>query len=119
MEKFNDALLAKLSWRILTNPSSLLVRILTGKYYKLKPFLECTVPKSASHGWHELLIRRDLWKINLGKVIGYGEYTYIWGEPWIYLTKPLTPMDPPTENTTSWKVSNLLLPNQRSGMSRW
>lgn len=34
IETFNDALLAKLSWRIFKNPESLLAQVLRGKYGK-------------------------------------------------------------------------------------
>lgn len=41
---FNDALLAKLSWRILNNPNCLLARTLAGKYYHHSSFLEGSIP---------------------------------------------------------------------------
>lgn len=37
---FNKALLAKQSWRILTNPKSLLAKVLKGKYYPHDSFLQ-------------------------------------------------------------------------------
>lgn len=47
---FNDALLAKISWRILKNLSCLLARCLLGKYCQDSSFLSCKVAASASHG---------------------------------------------------------------------
>ncbi|KAL9299049.1 hypothetical protein AtNW77_Chr2g0227291 [Arabidopsis thaliana] len=47
---FNDALFAKVSWRILKTPSCLLARILLGKYCKTTSFLDCGVAASSSHG---------------------------------------------------------------------
>ncbi|XP_013728385.1 uncharacterized protein LOC106432094 [Brassica napus] len=38
--QFNDATLAKISWRILKDPNSLLARIVIGKYCMRTPFLE-------------------------------------------------------------------------------
>lgn len=40
IEQFNDALLARISWKILHYPQSLLSRVLLGKYCNEKPFLE-------------------------------------------------------------------------------
>lgn len=38
IEKFNDALLAKLAWRVLKFPESLLSQTLLGKYCHSTPF---------------------------------------------------------------------------------
>ncbi|KAL9840592.1 hypothetical protein AtNW77_Chr2g0230401 [Arabidopsis thaliana] len=59
---FNDALLAKVSWRILTKPSCMLAKILLGKYCKTTSFLDCKASNSASHGWRGICIGRDLLK---------------------------------------------------------
>lgn len=74
---FNDALLAKLSWRILTNLECLLAKTLLGKYCINTSFLECKPPTSASHGWKEVLIGKELLKVKLGMVIGNGENTRV------------------------------------------
>lgn len=58
--QFNDALLAKLSWRILKNPTSILARMLFEKYCLHSPFLEVQPPSCASHGWRGILVGRDL-----------------------------------------------------------
>lgn len=54
--QFNDAMLAKISWRILQNPSSLLAKILLGKYCNRTNFLEVASPSVASHGWRGILL---------------------------------------------------------------
>lgn len=46
IEKFNDALLGKLVWRILSNPDPLLSQILLGKYCHDITFLDASVPGS-------------------------------------------------------------------------
>ncbi|XP_056848923.1 uncharacterized protein LOC108820218 [Raphanus sativus] len=67
---FNQALLAKIAWRILTAPNCLLARVLTGKYCHKKSFLDVKVPAVCSHGWRSILHGRDLLQENLGKAIG-------------------------------------------------
>lgn len=39
LKQFNQAMLAKISWRILKHPNSLLSRVLKGKYFKGRDFL--------------------------------------------------------------------------------
>ncbi|CAA7021818.1 unnamed protein product [Microthlaspi erraticum] len=60
IQSFNDALLAKLSWQILTNPNFLLVRVLQGKCCKDHHILDVPTSNSSSHGWRGVLIGRDL-----------------------------------------------------------
>ena len=107
---FNDALLAKVSWRILTSPSCLLARILLGKYCRSSSFLDCTVASYSSHGWRSICMGRDLIKSNLGKVIGSGSDTLVWDEPWISLSSPTTPMGPSPELFSGMTVDHLICP---------
>lgn len=86
--QFNDALLAKLAWRMLKEPSSLLTKTLRGKYCLHSSFLEVHTPSSASHGWRGLLIGRDLLLKGLGWAIGSGREVGIWNEPWLSTTEP-------------------------------
>jgi len=50
LQCFNDALLAKLSWQILTKPTCLLAKLLLGKYCHKSSFLDSKTPASSSHG---------------------------------------------------------------------
>ncbi|KAL9299277.1 hypothetical protein AtEden1_Chr2g0230831 [Arabidopsis thaliana] len=92
---FNKALLAKISWRLLTKPSSLIAKVLVGKYCKFSTLLNCSVPNTPSHVWLSICLGRDLLKAQLGKLIGSGETTHIWRTPWLSLVSPLSPMPPP------------------------
>lgn len=73
METFNDALLAKQSWRILKHPSSLLSRVLLGKYCSSQSFMECSSPSQPSHGWKSILAGREIIKKGCRWIIGSGE----------------------------------------------
>lgn len=86
--QFKDALLAKLSWRLLKDPSSLLARTLFGKYCLYSPFLEVQAPSIASHGWRGLLVGRDLLAKGVGWALGSGHTINIWNEAWLSTSEP-------------------------------
>ena len=109
--QFNDAMLAKLSWRILKEPSSLLAKIVLGKYCINSSFLDVKVPASASHGWRGLLVGRDLLVKGLGWAIGSGNEVEIWKEPWLSTVEPMCIMGPPTEENRNWRVNKLMKPS--------
>lgn len=62
IEQFNDALLAKLTWRILKFPHSLLAQILTGKYCYSSSVMEASIPQNASHGWRGIMAGKEVLK---------------------------------------------------------
>ncbi|KAL0800742.1 hypothetical protein Bca101_055917 [Brassica carinata] len=110
LETFNDALLAKIGWRILRNPNSLVAQVLLGKYCKDTSFWECSAPNSASHGWKSILAGREILKLGTGWEVGNGESINLWTEPWLSLDSPTMPIGPPTEGQTHFTVSDLLCP---------
>lgn len=110
IEAFNDAFLAKLGWRILNNPDSLLAKILLGKYCHSSSFLDCSSPSSASHGWRGILIGRDLLCKGISWSIGDGSLVRVWQDPWLSLTLPQVPIGPPTLHNSSMLVKDLLCP---------
>ncbi|XP_023640352.1 uncharacterized protein LOC111831073 [Capsella rubella] len=79
---FNEALLAKQSWRVLTEPAGLLAIVLQGKYCQVDEYLEVKCHVAASHGWRSILIGRDLLKKQLGWAIGNGKSVKAWTDPW-------------------------------------
>lgn len=107
---FNDALLAKIGWRILKNPTCLLARCLLGKYCQSETFLKCQAPSSSSHGWRGVLMGRDLLKNQLGWMVGSGESIEIWSEPWLSHCEQVRPFGPAPEHLQHLKVSDLFLP---------
>ncbi|XP_048621914.1 uncharacterized protein LOC111212914 [Brassica napus] len=108
IQLFNQALLAKQAWRILTKPDSLLARILLGKYCHKKHFLDAMVPATCSHGWRSILHGRDLLKENLGKAIGNGQTTKLWKDSWISTKKHIKPYGPIPKEALDLTVSDLL-----------
>lgn len=108
---FNDALLAKISWRIIKNPSCLLARVLLGKYCKGKSFLSIQPTNASSHGWKSVLVGRNLLTPHLGWIVGTGKEINVWNDPWLSSTEQLRPIGPVPEHLQDLKVSDLMLEN--------
>lgn len=108
IQLFNQALLAKQAWRILTTPNCLLARVLMGKYYHKESFLKVQVTTSCSHGWRSILHGRSLLSEGIGKVIGNGENTKVWSDSWISLNENIKPCGPVLEQDLDLTVADLL-----------
>lgn len=113
IQVFHTALVAKQAWRIITNPDCLLARVVKGKYCTKAHFLNVPEAKSISHGWRGILAGRDLLATNLGKVIGNGEGTRVWKDPWLSTELPMVPIGSATETAQDLFVSDLMCRGRR------
>uniref|UniRef100_M4DVU8 Reverse transcriptase zinc-binding domain-containing protein n=1 Tax=Brassica campestris TaxID=3711 RepID=M4DVU8_BRACM len=105
---YNDSLLAKLGWRIMHNPDSLLTKVLKGKYFPDCSFLESSVKTGASHGWTSVMAGKAVLEKGLGYLVGNGENIKVWSDPWLSPSKPETPIGPPTLANQNLLVADLL-----------
>ena len=78
IQLFNQALLAKQAWRLLTNPRSLLAIILLGKYCQKQFLLQVEAPTACSHAWRSILHGIDLLRGHIGKAIDNVQTTRVW-----------------------------------------
>ncbi|VAI29049.1 unnamed protein product [Triticum turgidum subsp. durum] len=73
MAIFNQAMLGKQCWRLLTEPNSLCAQVLRGRYYPNGDFWTAQCPRSSSYVWRSImhgkkLIRKGiLWRVGNGK----------------------------------------------------
>lgn len=111
MKATHHMLLAKLSWRIIKNPSGLLARCLLGKYCKESNFLSVQATKTSSHGWKSVLVGRNLLIKTLGWTVGCGTEINVWNHPWLSSSEQLRPFGPVPEHLQSLTVSELMLEN--------
>ncbi|CAL1408424.1 unnamed protein product [Linum trigynum] len=93
-EQFNQALLAKIGWRILTEPDSLLAQVYRGKYFPNGTFLQATARSRPSWGWQSVLFGRQLLERGLRWQIGNGKSASLLHSNWI----PQLQLDPPVVN---------------------
>lgn len=83
LECFNLAMLAKQAWRLVTDPDSLLSRILKARYYPRGTYFTADVGERPSHTWRGILAARNGLSQGLRKRIGNGLDTAIWGDFWV------------------------------------
>jgi hypothetical protein len=123
---FNEALLAKQGWRIVTQPDSLVAKVLKAKYFPKSNFLEATLGNKQSYTWRSILQARWILKRGCYWNIGNGEHVHIWRDNWIptqngfkiwskqkedcqhKLVKDL--IDPNTHNWNHFTIDHLFLP---------
>ena len=110
IETFNDSLIGKIGWRLISNPESLLAHVLLGKYAWKSSFMDCSVPSAASHGWRSIIVGRELLRKGLSWTVGNGEDIRVWQDPWISCDTSTTPFGPPTLMSIDLRVSDLLCP---------
>lgn len=86
---FNQAMLAKQSWRIIKNPESLLSKIMGGKYLCHENFMRAKLGKNCSYVWSSIMWGSKLfgkgykWRIGNGSMVTFGS------NPWILVKKTI------------------------------
>jgi hypothetical protein len=88
LELFNQAMLGRQCWCLLTDPSSLCARVLKGRYFPNYDFWSAFCPCSASYTWRSILHGRDLVRKGALWRIGNGLSINIMKDYWIPGTIP-------------------------------
>lgn len=83
LERFNLALLATQTWRLVTNPYSLLARILKARYIPRESFFMPTVGDRPSTTWRSILQARGRLLTRICKRIGNRLFTSILSNFWL------------------------------------
>lgn len=98
MAHFNYALLAKQGLRLLHNNSSLVARVLKGRYYPRTSFMQARLGHNCSYTWRSLMGARHILTDGCIWHIGDGSSVNIWEDRWLSCSdhkRPITP--PPTD----------------------
>jgi hypothetical protein len=80
---FNQAMLGKQCWRLISEPTSLCARVLKGRYYPNTDVLSAVKPKSSSFTWRSILFGRELLLRGLRWGVGNGDSIRIMTDSWI------------------------------------
>nr|DAD41264.1 TPA_asm: hypothetical protein HUJ06_015587 [Nelumbo nucifera] len=111
---FNKALLAKTAWRIITNPNSLLTRVLKAKYFLEVSFLNAKARRGCSLGWKNICMGKKILTKGVYWKVGNGNNIKIWLDPWIpSITGFKIPLNCP-HNCNLEVVADLIDPNTKN-----
>ncbi|XP_022145149.1 uncharacterized protein LOC111014663 [Momordica charantia] len=105
---FNQAMLAKQSWRILRHPTSPLVKTLRGKYFRTGSFLKAKLGNSPSYAWRSILWERELFEKGYQWRVGNGYSISIGLDSWIHRDSPYRPVFTPSsifEHLVAWLMT--------------
>ena len=80
---FNQAMLGKQCWRLLTEPESLCSRVLKARYFPHCDFLDAPKPRSSSYTWRSILFGRELVKAGVRWGIANDQKVKIMSDNWI------------------------------------
>ncbi|CAN0914650.1 Uncharacterized mitochondrial protein AtMg00310 [Linum grandiflorum] len=110
-QTFNQALLARQSWQIFQNSSSILFLLYQGKYFHSSSFLSAELGNRPSWGWRSVLAGRDLLLKGLRWQIGSGESLLVFSDHWLPTNppRPPTPITSLTNDPPILRVSDLIL----------
>lgn len=107
LEAFNQALLAKTVWRIALAPTSLVHRVLQGKYFPNSSWADAPLGIHHSLIWRSLLWGRELVHKGIRWRIQNGNSVKVWGDKW--LPRPWTfQVSSPYSLSINTKVSDLM-----------
>ncbi|GAA0183661.1 hypothetical protein LIER_42442 [Lithospermum erythrorhizon] len=107
-QDFNQALLCKQAWRIITKPDSQLSKTFKARYYPDGDFSTTKLGTNPSFTWRSLLSVRDLLYHGIKWELGNGVSVNVWKHNWVQHTstnKVITPMD---ETFKDVRVSDLI-----------
>ncbi|PNY06371.1 ribonuclease H, partial [Trifolium pratense] len=107
LEGFNLAMLGKQGWKLVTNSSSLLTRVLKAKYFPRSGFLEANIGHNPSYTWRSIQSTIHLLSLGYRWKIGDGSNINVWTDPWIHSRTNMRPSTTPHGNYANLRVSHL------------
>lgn len=110
---FNIALLAKIGWRLISDPSALVCRILKEKYFPNTGFLDAVLGRNPSFTWTSIHAAEDLLRMGVRWKVGDGNNIRVWGSPWLNNDDDFYVRTPVIEGVEDLLVSDLLIPGTR------
>ncbi|XP_010468816.1 PREDICTED: uncharacterized protein LOC104748941 [Camelina sativa] len=110
LEQFNDAMLAKQYWQLIHYPSSLMARVLRGRYFWNSHPLQAKKPYSPSFAWWSIFSTKGLVEHGSRWAIGLGCNVSVWRDPWIPDIQPRSANGRGRQLLPSLMVNHLINP---------
>ena len=110
LQAFNLAMLAKQAWRILTNPSSLIARVLKARYFPTDDILSATLGSSPSYSWRSIFNSLGVIRKGTRWRVGNGKQIHIWDDKWLPTPSTHKVISPPINLPIYPMVSSLIDP---------
>jgi len=111
LKAFNMAMLGKQAWKLITNPDSLITRLLKARYFPTSDFFASQVGHNPSYVWRSIWNVKVVIQNGFKWSIGSGTSISVWDPHWIrsgYTITPLAMINPAMANLC---VADLLVPN--------
>ncbi|XP_075636681.1 putative mitochondrial protein AtMg00310 [Castanea sativa] len=80
---FNEALLAKQTWRLLHNKNSLFHRVFKSRFFPNGSIMDANEGRGGSYAWKSILKGQEVIKRGAKWRVGNGETIKIWGDNWL------------------------------------
>lgn len=116
LKLFNLALLAKQSWRLMTDPQSLVARLLKARYYPSTDILGASLGHNPSYTWRSIFQGIEVMRKGIVRKIGSGLSVNIWEDPWLADWENMKIQSPCPANCQLKWVSDLV---QEDGLWNW
>lgn len=83
IREFNIAMLGKQAWKMMTDPDSLITKLMKARYFPSSFFQEAGFGSNPSYVWRSIIEAKDL--VCSGRIlkVGKGDSINIWRDPWI------------------------------------
>ena len=83
LKQFNLALLTKQGWRLQTDHTSLVYRVLKAKYFPTCEFIEASMENNPSYAWRSIMAAQSVVREGIKWRVGNGRNIQIWGDKWL------------------------------------
>ena len=107
LKKFNEAILAKQIWRLLTGHTSLFYQVFQAKYFPNCSILDAKL-SLGSYIWQSIVKAKKLVQSSLLWRVGDGKQIKILWDRWLPREEPAKVISPLNSILTEWTVSRLL-----------
>ena len=107
LEKFNEVMLVKEVWRLLTDHTSLFYRVFSSKFFPNGSVLDAK-PSSGSYAWQSIVKAIPLIKTGMLWRVGDGKQIKIFGERWLPGEEPAKVVSPSSSSTVDWTMNMLM-----------